>query len=250
MSGEEVPWYRSFFGQGYLDSYEFAPERTLQEVDFVERVLALPKGSRILDLCCGHGRHLVELAARGYEMVGLDLDPLFLRLAQEELDRRDLRARLVHADMRDIPPDCEVEAVINLFTAFGYLEDDGEDMKVLEGVARALRPAGKFLMDTMSRDRLVRIFQSHGWHETAKGFRVLEKREFNPLTGRNFVQVIRLAPDGSEQQVWHSWRAYTLTELAKMLKAAGLSVRETYGGYDGSPYSLESRRMIVLAEKL
>jgi len=249
MKGKEVPWYKEFFGQGYLDSYEFAPERTPKEVDFVEEVLALPQGSRIVDLCCGHGRHLVVLAARGYEMVGLDLDPLFLELAREELDRRGLKARLIHADMREIPLKGEVHAVINLFTSFGYFEDDEEDMKVLQGVAGALKPGGKFLIDTMSRDGLVRIFQPRGWYETEGGFRVLQRREFDLLTGRNYVEIFRIAPDGSEEQVWHSWRAYTLTELAKMLERAGLAIKETYGGYDGSPYGLESRRMMVLAEK-
>ena len=112
MNERERPWYREFFGQGYLDTYDFDPERTLHEVDFVEEVLALPKGSHILDLCCGHGRHLVELAARGYEMLGLDLDQLFLDLAQQELGRRGLSAHLIHADMRHIPLEGEVEAII------------------------------------------------------------------------------------------------------------------------------------------
>ena len=249
MKGEEVPWYKEFFGQGYLDTYEFDSERTLREVDFVEEALALPRGSCILDLCCGHGRHLVELAARGYEMMGLDLNRLFLELAQGELDRRGLKARLIHVDMREIPLEGEIEAAINLFTSFGYLESDEEDMKVLWGVARAVKPGGKFLIDTMGRDRLVRIFQPRGWHETEGGFRVLEKREFDPLRGGNFVEVTRIAPDGSEERVWHWFRTYTLTELAKMLERAGLAVKETYGGYDGSPHSLESRRMMILAEK-
>ena len=75
----ERPWYQEFFGQRYLDSYSpiLTPERTLRQVDFIERVLGLPSDSKILDLCCGHGRHLVELASRGYQMTGLDLDPCF-----------------------------------------------------------------------------------------------------------------------------------------------------------------------------
>ena len=89
----ERPWYQEYFGQRYLDSYPFlTSESTLGEVDFIEKTLALPTGSKILDLCCGHGRHLIELASRGYQMMGLDLDPLFLELTQQEAQRRGYRS--------------------------------------------------------------------------------------------------------------------------------------------------------------
>ncbi len=247
-SGQE-PWYRTFFGQGYLDTYDFDAERTLRQVDFIEEVLALPRGGRILDLCCGHGRHLVELAARGYEMIGLDLDELFLGLAREELEKRNLTARLIHADMREIPARLEVDAVTNLFTAFGYFEDDEEDLKVLRGVAGALKPGGKFLLDTVNRELLVRVFQPRGWHQTSSGVRVLEKRSFDLLNGRTQNEILRIAPDGEEERVRNSLRVYTLIELAKMLRRVGLEVRETYGGIDKSTYGLDSRRMMILAQK-
>ena len=92
----ENPWYRRFFGQGYLDGYRALlwSERTHREVNFLESTLALPPGSSILDLCCGHGRHLLEMASRGYRMTGLDLDPLFLKLAAEEAARRGVQVKL------------------------------------------------------------------------------------------------------------------------------------------------------------
>ncbi len=118
---ETKPWYQTYFGEDYLEAFSpgFHPERTSQEVDFIDRTLALPTGSRILDLCCGHGRHLIELAALGYAMTGLDLDPLFLDIARQEADRRELTVRLEHRDMRDIPFTSEFDGIVNYFTAFG-----------------------------------------------------------------------------------------------------------------------------------
>ena len=248
---DETPWYKEFFGQHYLEIYQhvLTPERTAREVDFIENTLSLPAGSRILDLCCGHGRHLVELAGRGYGMTGLDLDPLFLDTARLEAERTGLKVALELRDMRDIPFVEEFDAVINMFTAFGYLESDEEDQKVLDGVARALKPGGLFLIELMHRDRLARIFQPRGWYETQAGLKVLEERSFDPLTGRNDVRHIAIYPDGAISERCHSVRIYTLTELAGMLTAAGLNVETTYGGIDGSPFSLESQRLVVLSRK-
>lgn len=244
-------WYKEFFGQHYLEAYQpvLTAERTIREVDFVEKTLALPPGSRILDLCCGHGRHLMELASRGYEMTGLDLNPVFLNMAREDADRRALKVRLELRDMRDIPFVEEFDAAINVFTAFGYLESDDEDQKVLEAVARALKSGGLFLMELMHRDSLARIFQPRGWYETEAGLKVLEERRFDPLTGRNDVRHITIYPDGTTREMCHSVRIYTLTELNRMLTGAGLSVQATYGGVDGSPFTLESRRLIVLSRR-
>ncbi len=69
----QASWYKEFFGQLYLETYQpvLTPERTIREADFIQKTLALPAGSKILDLCSGHGRHLIELAKRGYRMTGL-----------------------------------------------------------------------------------------------------------------------------------------------------------------------------------
>ena len=247
----ERPWYQDFFGQRYLDSYSrvLTPERTLGEVDFIEKTLALPAGSKILDLCYGHGRHLIELASRGYQMTGLDLDPLFLELARLEAQRRRLQVRLEHRDMRDIPFTKEFDATINVFTSFGYLESDEEDQRVLDEIARALKSGGQFLLDTQNRDGLMRMYSRRDWYETETGMKVLESREIDYLAGRNNVRQVTIYPDGTQREASHSLRVYALTELVRMLNSAGLALETTFGGMDGSPVSLESRRLVTVARK-
>lgn len=244
-------WYREFFGPHYLETYQsfLQPERTTREADFIEKTLSLPPESKILDLCCGHGRHLLELAGRGYRMTGLDLNQHFLDIARREAGERGLRVTLELRDMRDMPFFDEFDAVINIFTAFGYLESDDEDQKVLAAASRALRPGGLFLIELMHRDGLVRIFQPRGWYETEAGLKVLEERRFDQLTGRSEARHITIYPDGTTREASHSVRIYTLTELAKMLAAAGLKIEATYGGADGSPFTMESRRLAILSRK-
>src|ERR1051326_4605830 len=89
MAMDGLPWYKTFFGADYLQMYTFlTPERTEREVEGIIRLLNLPAGSSLLDLCCGHGRHTIALARRGFHMSGLDLSPVFLQQAREEADQQ------------------------------------------------------------------------------------------------------------------------------------------------------------------
>ena len=245
-----MAWYKTFYDEHYLKEYAsgFTPERAQREVGFVNRTLNLPEGARILDLCCGHGRHTVELAAAGYSMVGQDLSATFLDLAKDAAAARDLQIQFVRADMREIPFEAEFDAVINMFTAFGYF-DDAENQKVLDAVARALKPGGKFLIDLLNTLRIIRDFLPQSWDELPDGTATLTKRDYNLLTGNIEEFRTYIAPDGSKREIHLVWRSYFYTELAKMLNRASLAPIQVFGGFDSSEFTWDSNRMIILAEK-
>jgi SAM-dependent methyltransferase len=247
---DENPWYKTFFGEDYLRIYSFlTPERTEREVDGIVRLLDLPPGSAILDLCCGHGRHALALAKQGYRVTGQDLSEVFLQRAQAEAEAQGVQVRWLHSDMRMIPFENEFDAVINIFTAFGYLENEDEDQQVLQQVHKALKPRGLFLLETMHREFLLRSFTASEVYRHADGLIVLEERDFDLLTSHSHVQVTMLSPDGQRREYTHSERIYTLTELARMLAMVGLHVKAYYGGLDGSQLRLTSPRLVVIGSK-
>ncbi len=246
----DTPWYKTFFGEDYLRIYDFlTPERTEREVEGIINLLALPPGSSILDLCCGHGRHAIALAKRGYQVTGQDLSEVFLHHAQVEAEAQGVEIRWIQSDMRSIPFESEFDAVINIFTAFGYLENEEEDQKVLQQVYKSLKTDGLFLLETMHREALLRNFAPHEIARHTDGLIVLEERNFDLLTSHCDVQVTMLHLDGQRSCYNHSLRMYTLTELVHMLAAAGLQVQTYYGGLDGSKLSLASRRLVVVSLK-
>ena len=153
----ETAWYRTFFDAFYLRQYGpvFTDAVSERQVDLMIDRLGLEPGARVLDLACGHGRHAIRLAARGMRVTGLDLSEVFLERARDDARAAGVDVRWVHADMREIPFEDEFDAVVNIFTAFGYLEDDAEDARVIDAVARALVPGGAFLLETIHRDNLV-----------------------------------------------------------------------------------------------
>jgi SAM-dependent methyltransferase len=246
-----TPWYIDLFNEDYLRYFTtgLTPELTAKEVDFIIETLGLPRRGQILDLCCGHGRHTIELARRGYRTTGLDLSVPFLKKA--DIDAREAKAnvRWVHADMRQIPFEQEFDACMNWYTAFGYFDSHEDNQQVIESIHRALKPGGKLLIDTINHAWLMRNYAPHGWQTTPDGAFLLEERRFDWLAGRNIVNYTLITPDGQRKTGGHSLRVYTLAEMAVMIAQAGLTIREVFGDIDGSFYGLTSRHMIILAEK-
>lgn len=244
-------WYLTYFGETYFDIYGamLSEERTTREVAGIERLLALPPGSRILDLACGHGRHAIPLAQWGYQVTGQDLSEVFLDRARAEAQARGVTITWIHSDMREVPFADEFDAIINIFTAFGYFESDTEDQQVLQQVQKALRPGGYFLLDLMHRDSVVRGFQPFDVSRRETGLVITEERHFDQLAGRTTVRVTLFYPDGRRTELGHVVRSYTLTELAAMLASSGLELQATYGGLDGSSLTLDSRRLVIVARK-
>src|SRR6266496_1113911 len=248
----DAPWYKTFFGKDYLRMYApvLPAERTTKEVDGIVSLLALSTGSNILDLCCGHGRHTIPLAQRGYTMTGQDLSEVFLHEAEAQADAHHVQVRFVHNDMRNIPFENEFDAVINIFTAFGYLEDQGEDQKVLRQVCKALKQGGFFLIETLHREGLMRHYAPQMIRYYPEGLIELEERSFDLLTSRNEVNITMIYPDGQRTEYSHSLRVYTLTELVQMLTVAGLQVKAYFGAWDGSELTIDSFRLILLGRKV
>lgn len=246
-----MSWYRTFFTEQYLRGREhlLMPERTAQEADFIVETLALTEGATVLDLCCGQGRHAIELARRGFRVTGLDLSEYLLGVARERAAQGGVNVRFVHSDARDNPFADEFDAVVNMFTAFAYLETEEEDQKVLNGVARSLKRGGRFLIQFVNRERVLRQFQPKGWERLEDGTLFLAERRFDVNTGRIHATETLLLPDGRREESWHEIRFYTCPELRRMLKEAGLNVTATFGEIDGSELGLDTRWLILVAEK-
>jgi SAM-dependent methyltransferase len=155
---------------------------------------------------------------------------------------------LVQADMRRLPfAGASFDAVLNLFNAFGYLEDDAQDELVLGEVARVLHPGGRFLQELANREALVR-----GWHDsdvtrTGDGLVVLQERTLNLRSGRERVHYTLLGPDGRQTTREHAIRLYALTELEAMLGRAGLELLAVHGDLDGGPLELDSSFLVTLS---
>ena len=237
--------------QTYAHSELPGDEETAEEVKFISEVLGLRDSGIILDLCCGQGRHSVKLAAMGYSVIGLDSSRILLELVEKESPRgEEIRLWLIEGDMRDIPVHEEsCDAVINLFTSFGFL-DDAENLRVLESVASVLRHGGKFLLDYWNPFIAAQLDGTRNWWWITEKLLALAEARYDFSTGR--LKDLRTIVDIEKSSIGNMVREirfYTLPELEGMLQKAGMRILEVYGDVDERQYDAESRRLITISEK-
>ena len=241
-----------FFRDDYLNVYNhlFTAERAEKEVAFAQRVLDLKAGARILDLCCGQGRHSVLFARHGFQVTGLDLSRAYLELAQQSAQAANVTLKTIEADMREIPFHDHFDAIVNMYSSFGYLESETEDLKVLESAAKAIKPGGRLMLDMLNREWAVANYVQNDWHSGDDGTLYVERRDLDLATSRMHVKFTIIGADGGRHDsIGHHIRLYTLTETTRLLQRVGLNMIGVFGGFDAEPYAIGTRRMIVLAQK-
>jgi len=242
-------WYTSLFDE--LNNYweEIVNARsTEKEVEFLENIIK--KDGLLLDLCCGTGRHSIFLRKKGWNVIGLDVSTNLLRIAKERMADKGVRFPLVRGEMRHLPFRSEIFAtVINMFTSFGYLPSEKEDVKNLKEIARTLKKNGSFLIDIVNREHLLQIFKKKDWAEFPT-FYMLEKRTLDPGGSRLYSQWILLDKNNGKTRTFnHNLRLYSFPQLKTMLEKAELTIEKIYGDYERHEFRQDSSRLIVLAEK-
>jgi SAM-dependent methyltransferase len=171
--------------------------------------------------------------------------PGFLEIARQQAAAMDVQVDYRQGDMRQLDFEQQFDRVLLLFTSFGYFEDD-VNRKVLENIARALRPGGLLGFDIPNRDTTLKEVPSA--HVTDKdGNLTIDRLSFDPLSGRlhNRRIVIR---DGIRKDKPFSIRLYSATEIRDLLDRAGLRVAKIVDN-EGQPLSALSRRMVIVAKK-
>ncbi len=243
-------WFEEIFDEEYLKTIPFAtPGLTNAEVGFIEQSLELSPQSAVLDLGCGTGRHAIELAARGYKVTGVDLSlPLLIRAA-DEAQSRELSVNFVHSDFRDLSFEGQFTSAYCMNTSFGFFEDD-TNRKIIQAIGKALQPAGRFLLDMINRDYVVRDLPARIWWE-GTGCVVLEEVDFNYFTSRLESKRSVVFEDGHHVEQEISIRLYSLHELGKILHHAGFRVLEVSGHYGHRTrfFGSQSRSLMLLAER-
>lgn len=241
----EPPWFVSAFDADYVQRYAHrdAAEAARQVSFLAERGYLCP-GDRVLDLCCGAGRHLAHLAAAGTAAFGTDLSPALLAAA------RAAGRPLVRSDMRRLPfGRATFDAVIQMFTAFGYFEDDGDNRAVLAEVARVLEPGGRYTLDLMNRAPTIAALAPLT-RRSAGDLVIEEHRRYDPIRRRIEKAIHARSPDGAVATRRESVRVFDRAELERWLAEHGLAAAAWFGDFAGASYDgATSPRMIAVARR-
>jgi SAM-dependent methyltransferase len=240
-------WYKKWFSSKYyLDLYkhrDVSEARNL--IDLIQRTIDIRKGSKILDVCCGEGRHSIELAKRGYDVTGFDLSEFLISQAKinlRETPEKNLKAKFLIKDMRNFNFENSFDVAINVFSSFGYFEDDTENLKLFVNIHKSLKDNGYFVFDFLNeaylRDNLVPESK-----DKINGVKVVQKRSIE----KNFV--IKDIYIG-QKKFKEVLKLYSRIEITGFLIYNRFDIIAIYGDYFGNKFEPEySKRLIIFAEK-
>ena len=235
------------FGEDYLYFYDALLTDAVSDAqtDRLWRLLGLKDGVDVLDVPCGHGRIANRLAARGASVTGLDADPIFLERARADAAARGVEVDYIRGDMRTLPWEESFDFALNLFTSFGYFDDDVSRAWLRE-VRKTLKPGGRLALDLWNRDAFARNWLPVTMSERDGDLQV-DRHALDLLTGR--AETDRFIVRGNGVRAVHfSIRFFTFTELRDWLLAAGFSSIDVTGP-EGEPLDLQVRRMLVVATR-
>ena len=242
-------WFAKSFEEDYLKRYAHRTDAAARaELPFVLAQLNLKRGARVLDLCCGAGRHSRAMAAAGLCVVGVDLSADLLRAAAAKTAGRK-RIIYARADMRRLPLQPEqFDGGVNLFTSFGYFSTDMQNEQALHEAARVLKSGARFVMDFMNAPHVIKHLVAVSERDV-DGECLTERRWYDKKTKR-LIKTASGCACGEPVERYESVRAFTPAELTAMFARAGLKVLGKYGSLSGEKYTVaRSQRCVLVGEK-
>lgn len=247
-----MQWYEDELFWKELYFYLFPESKFDVAGEEISKILQLARfsGKTVLDLCCGPGRHAVELAKKEFKVTGVDKSPFLLGKARELAEREKVSVQWVEEDMRDFICEECFDLVLNLFTSFGYFENKNDDRKVLHNIYKSLKPGGKFVMELTGKEILARLFletMSNRYEE--KGITFVERHKIKDGWSRIENEWMILRDDNSFTKFQFEHTLYSGQELKYLMEDAGFRHIRIYGTLDGDEYDQGSMRLIVIGEK-
>jgi SAM-dependent methyltransferase len=227
-----MEWFEDEAFWRELYPYMFPAERFAAAAEQVAQVLALSgcSGGKVLDLCCGPGRHAVEFAKHGLEVTGVD----------------GSRVLLVQEDMRRFRHPAKFDLACSIFTSFGYFADETDDLRVLQNVRDSLRNGGAFVIDVISKERLARNWKDSLMTEYADGALLFQRPRVREDWNRLENEWI-LVKDGRSRSFRFEHTIYSGRELKDRLLGCGFQRVQLYGDLTGACYGLDAQRLVIVA---
>ena len=227
----EPDWWKRIFNSIYIKTDGDVVEDkniTSFEADFFIKSLRLDfsKQDKILDLCCGQGRHSLEFARRDYKNIeGFDRSRYLIKRARETSKKEGLNLKFREGDARKLPYAADIfDVVMILGNSFGYFETINDDIRVLKEVFRVLKPSGKLLVDVADGDFLKKNFQPRSWEWIDEKHFVCRERSLAKDEQRIISrEIVSQTEKGVITDQFYSERIYTPESLSEILKKAGFS---------------------------
>ena len=244
-------WYKIWFSNKlYLELYQHRDNEDARNlINLIQRYVHFCSGAKVLDICCGAGRHSIELAKRGLHVTGFDLSEFLISEAKSRLKsakEKNISAEFLIKDMRDFNFNRSFDLAVNLFTSFGYFENDNENFLVFKNASSSLKKEGWFVFDFLNGEYLKRNLKKMS-KSSPGGKLVIQKRR---IENDFVIKDIIIRTGKKEFTFTEQLKLYDLNTLINVLAKFKLITKNVFGDYFGNKYDfLTSSRLIIFAQK-
>lgn len=244
---QKSEWFRKWFSNKYyLELYRHRDDKEATDlINLIQRSVPLSSGAKVLDVCCGAGRHSIEFAKRGFDVTGFDLSGYLIgeaKKSKKNLNEKNVKVKFLIKDMRNFNFRSSFELALNIFSSFGYFETDEENFSVFKNVKSSLNKKGYFVFDFLNEA----VLRNN-----------LVKKDFMIISGKKVYQERRIENNFVYKDIslggnvfTERIRLYSCAEIRAELEKTGFNVRKVYGDYFGNKFLLnKSNRFILIAQK-
>lgn len=217
------------------------------EVEQLIRLQKMEKGEKVLDLCCGPGRHAIELARAGLNVTAVDITPSYIETAAGKAENEKLSAEFLVGDMRTFVKENYFDHAILMYTSLGYFEDNSQNQLVLNNIFNSLKQKGSLVIDVVGREILKPIFRERDEY-IQDGITYIEERKVNSEWNwieNKWTTIVK----GVKEEYRLSHWLYSAEDLTRMIKEAGFNSSTVCGSLKGLPYDDNAERLIAVAYK-
>ncbi len=238
-------WFDEWFDTPYYHLlYKQRDEAEAQHfIDNLVSILQIKVHQKILDVACGKGRHAIYLNQKGFEVVGIDLSGNNITHAQQ-FESPSLH--FVRQDMREVYKPNHFDVVVNLFTSFGYFDEEAENMRTVQAIAAALKPNGLWVLDFFNTAKVIRQLVPY----EIKRIQGIEFHIHKKVENQVIVKDIYFKDQDQEFHFQERVKAITHTDFEQYFEAAGLQIRHVFGNYHCHNFDEQhSDRMVFVVQK-
>jgi cyclopropane fatty-acyl-phospholipid synthase-like methyltransferase len=241
-------WFEDWFNtEEYLEVYKNRNEKeALKLVELILENISVNAGAKVLDMACGAGRHSILFSQKGFDVTAVDLSPMLLQVAEKRAAQEKVKIDFIRSDLRKFSVEKKFSLAVNLFTSFGYFEDDEQNYGILDTANKHLKAEGFFVLDYFNKRYIEKNLVPHSEDEIPGG-RIIQDRK---IEGKRVNKNIEIHKDVKTLNYRESVRMYSIDELKSALIQRKFAIKKVFGDFNGNPFDIEtSPRIILISQK-
>lgn len=241
-------WFKDWFESDlYLKVYQHRDNQDAEKLlNLIFSEIEIIDNAGILDAACGAGRHSSFLAKRGYNVSAFDLSQNLLNAAKDRAQKENLIIDFFRSDMRDVKFTRNFDLILNLFTSFGYFENDDENFAFPKTAFNFLNDNGYFVLDFLNKDYLI----SHLVPNSSRIIDNIEIKESREIKNNRVIKKMEISDGVNTHEFFESVKLYSMEEITSQFKAIGFNLILLFGDYNGGEYKrFDSERTIFIFQK-